>query len=80
MQREAGLYGSIRVSLPAGVSEPFAYDDDRSIILMDWYHKSAYEQAAGLASIPFQYTCAPITGWPTISRDTWFAMILSARI
>ncbi|KAK1587424.1 hypothetical protein Q3G72_012705 [Acer saccharum] len=59
MQREAGLYGSIRVSLPAGVSEPFAYDDDRSIILMDWYHKSAYEQAAGLVSIPFQWVGEP---------------------
>lgn len=34
MQREAGLYGSIRVSLPEGESEPYAYDYDRSIILM----------------------------------------------
>ncbi|GFP98116.1 l-ascorbate oxidase [Phtheirospermum japonicum] len=59
MQREAGLYGSIRVSLPDGESEPFAYDYDRSIILTDWYHKSAYEQAAGLSSIPFVWVGEP---------------------
>ncbi|XP_051117912.1 L-ascorbate oxidase-like [Andrographis paniculata] len=59
MQREAGLYGSIRVSLPEGQSEPFAYDYDRSIILTDWYHKSTYEQAAGLSSIPFVWVGEP---------------------
>ncbi|KAK6118390.1 hypothetical protein DH2020_047807 [Rehmannia glutinosa] len=59
MQREAGLYGSIRVSLPDGESEPFVYDYDRSIILTDWYHKSTYEQAAGLSSIPFVWVGEP---------------------
>ncbi|XP_057969900.1 L-ascorbate oxidase [Malania oleifera] len=59
MQREAGLYGSIRVSLPNGVSEPFSYDYDRSIILNDWYHKSTYEQATGLSSIPFGWVGEP---------------------
>ncbi|XP_050206087.1 L-ascorbate oxidase [Mercurialis annua] len=59
MQREAGLYGSIRVSLPDGQSEPFAYDYDRSIILNDWYHKSVYEQATGLASVPFSWVNEP---------------------
>ncbi|KAJ9567189.1 hypothetical protein OSB04_003155 [Centaurea solstitialis] len=59
MQREAGLYGSIRVALPAGESEPFSYDYDRSIILNDWYHKSAYEQAAGLSSVPFVWVGDP---------------------
>jgi FtsP/CotA-like multicopper oxidase with cupredoxin domain len=59
MQRNAGLYGSIRVSLPDGVSEPFAYDYDRSIILNDWYHKSTYEQATGLNSIPFVWVGEP---------------------
>ena len=59
MQREAGLYGSIRVALPDGESEPFSYDYDRSIILNDWYHKSTYEQAAGLSSIPFQWVGDP---------------------
>jgi FtsP/CotA-like multicopper oxidase with cupredoxin domain len=63
MQREAGLYGSIRVSVPDGVSEPFAYDYDRSIILNDWYHKSVYEQATGLSSIPFVWVGEPqVTG------------------
>ncbi|KAM7252264.1 hypothetical protein ACFE04_024147 [Oxalis oulophora] len=55
MQRESGLYGSIRVALPDGESEPFAYDYDKSIILNDWYHRSPYEQAALLSSIPFQW-------------------------
>ncbi|XP_059432619.1 L-ascorbate oxidase-like [Corylus avellana] len=59
MQREAGLYGSIRVSLPDGETEPFAYDYDRSIILNDWYHKSTYEQATGLSSIPFVWVGEP---------------------
>lgn len=59
MQREAGLYGSIRVALPEGESEPFAYDYDRSIILTDWYHKSTYEQATGLSSIPFVWVGEP---------------------
>ncbi|CAI9780945.1 unnamed protein product [Fraxinus pennsylvanica] len=59
MQREAGLYGSIRVSLPDGESEPFWYDYDRSIILADWYHASTYEQAAGLSSIPFVWVREP---------------------
>lgn len=59
MQRADGLYGAIRVSLPDGVSEPFSYDHDRSIILNDWYHKSAHEQATGLASIPFVWVDEP---------------------
>ncbi|KAB2636891.1 L-ascorbate oxidase-like [Pyrus ussuriensis x Pyrus communis] len=59
IQREAGLYGSIIVSVPNGVSEPFAYDYDRSIILNDWYHKSTYEQATGLSSIPFVWVGEP---------------------
>ncbi|KAL1824896.1 hypothetical protein ACET3Z_011674 [Daucus carota] len=59
MQRDAGLYGSIRVALPDGKSEPFSYDYDRSIILTDWYHKSSYEQATGLSSIPFVWVGEP---------------------
>ncbi|XP_073289140.1 L-ascorbate oxidase [Primulina huaijiensis] len=59
MQREAGLYGSIRVSLPDGEKEPYSYDYDRSIILTDWYHKSTNEQATGLSSIPFVWVGEP---------------------
>ncbi|PIA48045.1 hypothetical protein AQUCO_01400555v1 [Aquilegia coerulea] len=59
MQREAGLYGSIRVAVPDGVTEPFSYDYDRSIILNDWYHRSAYEQATRLSSRPFQWVGEP---------------------
>ncbi|XP_021651094.2 L-ascorbate oxidase isoform X1 [Hevea brasiliensis] len=59
MQREAGLYGTIIVLLPNGVSEPFSYDYDRNIILNDWYHKSSDEQATGLSSIPFVFVGEP---------------------
>ncbi|KAL5556394.1 hypothetical protein UlMin_038630 [Ulmus minor] len=59
MQREAGLQGMIRVALPDGQSEPFAYDYDRSIILSDWYHKSTYEQATGLSSLNFTWVGEP---------------------
>ena len=57
MQREAGLYGLIRVA--ANDPEPFAYDYDRSIILNDWYHKSTYEQATGLSSVNFEWVGEP---------------------
>ncbi|GLT43988.1 hypothetical protein SLA2020_179080 [Shorea laevis] len=59
MQRGAGLYGSILVSLPDGELEPFTYDYDQSILLNDWYHKSTYEQAVGLSSIPFGWVGEP---------------------
>ncbi|XP_010261207.1 PREDICTED: L-ascorbate oxidase [Nelumbo nucifera] len=59
MQREAGLYGAIRVLVPDGVKEPFSYDYDRSIILNDWYHKSTFEQAAGLSSKSFVWVGEP---------------------
>ena len=59
MQREAGLYGSIRVSVARGKTEPFSYDHDRSIILTDWYHNTTYEQALGLSSIPFDWVGEP---------------------
>ncbi|XP_042495832.1 L-ascorbate oxidase-like [Macadamia integrifolia] len=59
MQRAAGLYGSIRVSVPDGVAVPFSYDYDRSIILTDLYHNSTYEQATGLSSKPFVWVGEP---------------------
>ncbi|KAF9594952.1 hypothetical protein IFM89_035522 [Coptis chinensis] len=59
MQRTDGLYGSIQVSVPDGVTEPFAYDYDQSIILTDWYHKSSTEQAIGLSSKPFGWIGEP---------------------
>lgn len=75
MQREAGLYGSIRVSLPEGESEPYAYDYDRSIILNDWFHRSAFEQAAGLSSIPFQWV-----GEPQVMSNIYLKLKLRIRI
>ncbi|KAF7129359.1 hypothetical protein RHSIM_Rhsim10G0157600 [Rhododendron simsii] len=59
LQREAGLNGMIRVSLPPGESEPYTYDHDRSIILTDWYHKSTYELATGLSSLDFDWVGEP---------------------
>ncbi|GKV25327.1 hypothetical protein SLEP1_g34782 [Rubroshorea leprosula] len=65
MQREAGLYGLIIVSLPAGESEPFSYDHDHDrehdhgITLSDWYHHSAYDHATRLSSKPFEWIGEP---------------------
>ncbi|KAJ0975101.1 hypothetical protein J5N97_017066 [Dioscorea zingiberensis] len=59
MQRSAGLYGLIRVALPQGEVEPFKYDSDQSLILNDWWHKSAFEQSVGLSSIPFAWVNEP---------------------
>lgn len=65
MQRESGLIGMIRVSPPSTEPEPFKYDDDRSLLLTDWYHKSMSEKATGLASIPFKWVGEPqVNGFP----------------
>jgi len=63
MQRAAGLFGSLIVSLPQGKTEPFSYDGgDLSVLLTDWYHKSIYQQELGLSSIPFQFVGEPQVG------------------
>ncbi|KAI8536192.1 hypothetical protein RHMOL_Rhmol10G0236900 [Rhododendron molle] len=59
LQRANGLIGMIQVSLPPGVSEPYTYNSEKSIILTDWYHKSTFEQATGLLSIPFGWVGEP---------------------
>jgi L-ascorbate oxidase len=59
MQRTAGLYGSIIVQLPDSQNEPFYYDDEASVLLSDWWHKSMYEQQLGLDSIPFRFVGEP---------------------
>ncbi|CAO2195548.1 unnamed protein product [Urochloa humidicola] len=59
MQRVAGLDGMIVVSVPDGVAEPFAYDEERTVLLMDWWHQSVYEQAVGLASDPLVFVGEP---------------------
>ena len=71
MQREAGLYGMMRVA-PRD-PEPFAYDLDRSIILNDWYHSSTYEQAAGLSSIPFRWVGEPQVNILTVQFKIYLA-------
>ncbi|XP_078444795.1 cupredoxin superfamily protein [Wolffia australiana] len=77
MQRSSGLYGSIQVSLPDGVQEPFAYDYDRSIILNDWWHRSAQELAAGLSAIKFVWVGEPQS--ILINGRGWYDCSLSAN-
>uniref|UniRef100_A0A0E0QTI1 L-ascorbate oxidase n=2 Tax=Oryza TaxID=4527 RepID=A0A0E0QTI1_ORYRU len=59
MQRVAGLDGMLVVSVPDGVAEPFAYDGEHTVLLMDWWHQSVYEQAVGLASVPMVFVGEP---------------------
>jgi L-ascorbate oxidase len=59
MQRAAGLFGSLIVSLPPGEKEPFWYDGEFSLLLTDWYHQSIYLQELGLSSIPFKFIGEP---------------------
>jgi L-ascorbate oxidase len=59
MQRAAGLFGSLIVSLPPGEKEPFSYDGELSLLLTDWYHQSIYLQELGLSSIPFKFVGEP---------------------
>lgn len=59
MQRSAGLHGLIKVLVPEGTVEPFSYDEDRSIIVSDWWHKSAIEQSTGLLSSNFGWVGEP---------------------
>ncbi|KAG0503785.1 hypothetical protein HPP92_003857 [Vanilla planifolia] len=59
MQRSAGLHGLIRVLVPEGTREPFTYDGERTLVLNDWWHKSTFEQATGLASSKFTWIGEP---------------------
>lgn len=49
MQRSSGLHGSIQVAVAEGVSEPFSYHGDLSLLLNDWWHKSHTQQSTGLS-------------------------------
>eukprot|EP00250_Pteridium_aquilinum_P022341 c25355_g2_i1 orf=80-1891(-) len=46
LQRSAGLYGMLIVE--GHEKDPFEYDDEFSLLVSDWWHKSAYEQSFGL--------------------------------
>lgn len=61
MQRSAGLNGLIVVAAAPGGpdAEPFRYDGEHDVLLNDWWHKSTYEQAAGLASAPLVWVGEP---------------------
>ncbi|CAN6210531.1 unnamed protein product [Urochloa humidicola] len=61
MQRSAGLNGLIVVEAARGGpdAEPFGYDGEHAVLLNDWWHKSTYEQAAGLAAVPFGWVGEP---------------------
>ncbi|XP_066392409.1 L-ascorbate oxidase-like [Miscanthus floridulus] len=62
MQRSAGLNGVIVVAAAPGCgpdAEPLRYDGEHHVLLNDWWHKSTYEQATGLASVPFGWVGEP---------------------
>uniref|UniRef100_A0A0D9XD08 L-ascorbate oxidase n=1 Tax=Leersia perrieri TaxID=77586 RepID=A0A0D9XD08_9ORYZ len=59
MQRSAGLNGMIVVEVPRGQAEPFVYERDHTVLLNDWWHRSTYEQAAGLAAVPMVWVGEP---------------------
>ncbi|KAL5205527.1 hypothetical protein ABZP36_033736 [Zizania latifolia] len=59
MQRVAGLDGMLIVSVPEGVAEPFVYDAEHTVLLMDWWNKTVYDQAVGLASNPLKFVGEP---------------------
>ncbi|TVT99795.1 hypothetical protein EJB05_54796, partial [Eragrostis curvula] len=61
MQRSGGLNGMIVVQAAKGGkdAEPFAYDGEHDVLLNDWWHKSTYEQATGLASVPIGWVGEP---------------------
>uniref|UniRef100_A0A0E0B231 L-ascorbate oxidase n=1 Tax=Oryza glumipatula TaxID=40148 RepID=A0A0E0B231_9ORYZ len=64
MQRSAGLNGMIVVEVAPGAAgdgerEPFRYDGEHIVLLNDWWHRSTYEQAAGLASVPMVWVGEP---------------------
>jgi hypothetical protein len=46
------------------------YQQEESIILKDRYHKSTYEQATGLSSIPFGWIGEPQVLTDPISGET----------
>ncbi|KAG0469732.1 hypothetical protein HPP92_016432 [Vanilla planifolia] len=59
MQRSAGLHGLIRVLVQEGTREPFEYDEEKSLVLNDWWHRSTYEQEIGLSSLNFNWIGEP---------------------
>ncbi|KAI3926880.1 hypothetical protein MKX01_032795 [Papaver californicum] len=59
MQRSAGLYGSLNDDVADGEKEPFAYDDEITILVSDWWHQSVHKQEVGLSSKPFRWIGEP---------------------
>ncbi|CAM0952253.1 unnamed protein product [Alopecurus aequalis] len=59
MQRVAGLNGMIVVAVPDNERKPFTYDEDRTVLLEDWWHQSVYDQATGLSATPFKFVGEP---------------------
>lgn len=55
--RSAGLYGMLIIDPLAGKS--FAYDDERSMLLSDWYHASHVDLATGLLEEKFRWAGDP---------------------
>lgn len=59
MQRAAGLYGSLIVTLPKGQNEPFHYDAEFNLLLSDLWHTSSLQQQVGLSSAPMRWIGEP---------------------
>ncbi|CAM0952252.1 unnamed protein product [Alopecurus aequalis] len=59
MQRVAGLNGMIVVAVPDNERKPFTYDEERTVLLEDWWHQSVYDQATGLSGTPFKFVGEP---------------------
>eukprot|EP00270_Netrium_digitus_P019380 TRINITY_DN7636_c0_g1_i1.p1 TRINITY_DN7636_c0_g1~~TRINITY_DN7636_c0_g1_i1.p1 ORF type:complete len:588 (-),score=92.40 TRINITY_DN7636_c0_g1_i1:257-2020(-) len=76
LQQASGLYGFLIVKDPPSKPFKYKYDAELNIILNDWWHRSIYDQMAGLDHVPFiwigdpqsllingkgQYNCSLIT-------------------
>ncbi|KAF3441558.1 hypothetical protein FNV43_RR15472 [Rhamnella rubrinervis] len=55
LQRTDGLYGFLIVDVADGEKEPFRYDGEFSLLLSDWWHRTAHEQQIMLSVKPFRW-------------------------
>lgn len=54
-QASVGIYGMIVVEEPPSKPFPYAVDGELKLLLDDWFHRSIYEQVAGLDAKPFNF-------------------------
>ncbi|CAK9328077.1 unnamed protein product [Citrullus colocynthis] len=83
MQRAAGLYGSLIVDLEEGKKEPFHYDEDINLLLIDSWHKTVQKQEVSLNSNPMHWINEPeeeIPNWDDYDRSKNFTYRILAAI